>query len=135
MIDKRNLFEVGNFTLHSGGTSWFKIDCDNLLFDDIRFLAHYIVKEMKLVFDHAYGIPDGGIRLAEELNRYVPEEVAINATKILIVDDVLTTGKSMEDTKKEIEEAGEKVVGGVVIFARGKCPSWVVPVFQMYCNE
>lgn len=64
-------------------------------------------------------MPRGGLRLAEALKLYVTEGA------LLIVDDVLTTGASMEEFRNGREALG------AVIFARGHCPSWVVPLFQM----
>jgi orotate phosphoribosyltransferase len=47
----------------------------------------------------------------------------------LIVDDVLTTGKSMEEMRKKHSNV---LTIGVVLFARGKCPKWVEPIFNMW---
>ena len=54
--------------------------------------------------------------------------VSSDAVEGLIVDDVLTTGGSMVDHRAAL---GGSRCKGVVIFARGECPSWVVPLFQM----
>jgi len=44
----------------------------------------------------------------------------------LIVDDVLTTGTSMIEMQKQYPNAI-----GVVMFARGPCPSWVSSIFSL----
>lgn len=115
-----SLFNVGKFKLHSGSNSSFKIDCDYLSNSDIEALASLIADIIG--FGKVIGVPRGGIRLAKALEKYCSDN---NTT--LIVDDVLTTGNSMEEAKSKLED--EKVIG-VVIFARGKCPSWVISLFK-----
>ena len=117
-----NLFRLGLFRLHSGDLSTWKIDCEALSDNDIRTLATII--ECRFEFSQAVGIPKGGLRLAEELNLrpHTP------GAPVLIVDDVLTTGNSMEEKRREI--GGTPI--GVVIFSRGLCPSWVYPIFAFW---
>jgi hypothetical protein len=67
------------------------------------------------------GIPTGGLKLAQQLEQY-----AVDDGYLLIVDDVLTTGGSMMSMRKQYPEAR-----GLVVFARGPCPAWVTPIFQM----
>jgi len=118
-----NLFKSGDFILHSGGKSNFFIDCDTLSDADWQALARYIY-DKGFRFRKVIGIPRGGLKLAEALKPYCfpnPEY------PILIVDDVLTTGKSMEEEKIKHNES----VIGIVIFARNPCPNWIKAVFQM----
>ncbi len=117
-----NLFQTGEFTLHSGGVSDFKIECDALTEKDLETFARLI--SQKYDFSFVVGIPTGGEALAEKLEKYVNEY----ASKTLIVDDILTTGASMEDYHWDID--GKENMG-VVIFARGPCPDWITPIFSM----
>lgn len=119
-----SLFERRNFIGHSGDQLDFKIECDDLDYDDLETLAYIISK--KFTFCKVHGVPSGGNRLATALRRY--EEPA--ELRHLLVDDILTTGASMEYYKKM--ELSDKPVIGVVLFARGKCPNWIVPLFQMW---
>jgi len=121
------LFQCEKFRSHSGLELNFKIDCDYLSSDDIQCIARLIAKKSR--FGHVYGIPRGGTRLAEALEPYVDSSVGT----LLIVDDVLTTGHSMEEAKRYFVETLKYEVEGWVIFARGKLPSWVNAVF--YLNE
>lgn len=114
-----NLFQQGNFILHSGGKSGWKIDCDALTDMDWDTLALMISERCK--FGAAIGIPRGGVKLAEALKQYITEG------ETLIVDDVLTTGTSME---RERQRQGGKPTG-FVVFARDKCPDWITALFQM----
>jgi orotate phosphoribosyltransferase len=115
------IFWLGRFTLHSGAESKFKIDCDALTEQDLEALA-WVLAEKLPPFLRVEGVPSGGLELARELERYCDE----NAKLTLIVDDVLTTGASMEEQRN-----GRSDVIGCVIFARGECPSWVLPLFKM----
>ncbi len=117
------LFETGAFKLHSGSTSNFKINCDSLTDEDWQTLARIIAERYR--FGFVVGIPTGGMKLAEALVPYITEGSRLT----LIVDDVLTTGKSMKG--KGAEYPGSI---GVVVFARGRCPSWVTPIFTMHAG-
>lgn len=122
-----DLFIKKDWVMHSGEKSNFKIECDALTDEDLETIAHLIYSKFK--FFRVMGIPRGGTRLAEKLKNYVIE----GEDKILIVDDVLTTGASMEQAKhahhRNLIDADR--ITGVVVFARGKCPDWVHPIFDM----
>lgn len=117
------LIRFGWFASHSKFQLPWKIDADALSDDDVSALADII--RCKFSFGHVEGIPKGGLRLAKAL---LPH--ATPGHPLLIVDDVLTTGASMERAREQT--AG--VVGhtiGVVIFARGRCPDWIWPIFSV----
>lgn len=112
------LFQLGEFTLHSGMQSAWKIDCDALTDTDIATLA-VMLKEILPAFGSVEGIPHGGLRLAAALAAFA------TGGPILIVDDVLTTGRSMEEQRN-----GRDAIGAV-IFARAACPKWITPLFML----
>lgn len=112
------LFQTGNFRLHSGAEADFKIECDALTDHDWAALAGIMVTRIP-PFGEVEGVPSGGLQLAAELEVYASEG------PVLIVDDVLTTGASMEE-----QRAGRDAIGAVV-FARGECPEWVTPLFTL----
>lgn len=58
-----NLFQHGDFTLHSGARSNFKIDCDALTDEDIDSIARIIVKWLPAPVRGVLGIPIRGVRL------------------------------------------------------------------------
>lgn len=116
------LIELGEFESHSGIRLPWKINCDALGEGDIQAIAKIIAD--KIEFRDVYGIPRGGIRLEQALKPYARTDLKY---PMLIVDDVLTTGKSMEEALERV--ANSKHTIGVVIFARGECPRWVVPIF------
>src|SRR5229473_5311299 len=89
-----NLFQSGTFLLHSGSESNFKIECDALTDEYLNTIANLIAKKIR--FSAVYGIPRCGIRLADSLGKYKTPNSCL-----LIVDDVLTTGNSMEEAKRK----------------------------------
>jgi hypothetical protein len=115
-----SLFKYGEFKLHSGEETWFKIDCDALDDEDLRVLALLIYENVG-TFGRVEGVPTGGTRLADALRQYANYA----SEKLVIVDDVCTTGASMEE-----QRAGRDAYG-YVIFCRGACPKWVTPIFRM----
>lgn len=110
------LFVNGELTSHSGLSLPYKIECDALSDAEIATIAAEVAR--RITFQEVIGVPRGGLRLAAALERYRSDTGGL-----LIVDDVLTTGRSMEELR-----AGH-IAQGVVIFARGPCPTWVTPLF------
>ncbi len=122
MITEEHLFQQGNFRLHSGAQSWFKIECSSLIDEDWATIARLIAEGVK--FSAVIGVPNGGLKLAKALQSYTSSETNLPT---LIVDDVLTTGNSLEQVRKTVKDE----TLGVVLFARGRCPNWITPIFQM----
>ncbi len=123
-----NLFKKEKIKLSSGKISDFKIECDVFTDEDWECLAYLISKKIK--FKSVKWIPTGGNKLAEYLLKY---RINDKSLPLLICDDVLTTGNSMENLKGLLIDVGvkNKDIKGVVIFARGKCPNWITPLFPM----
>jgi len=123
-----SLFQRKDFIMHSGDKGYFKIECDDLTDEDIETIALIISK--KYDFKQVRGVPTGGDRLMRALFKYRNPESDV----FLIVDDVLTTGSSMIEKFFEVLKEGHKLehIQGVVVFARGSCPTWVDPIFQMW---
>ena len=92
-----NLFQYKKFTLHSGGISYFKIECDAITKEDYKTLAKIVSDKIK--FKDVYGVPRGGIPFEKALKEYISND----SNNLLIVDDVLTTGGSMQE---EIHQIG-----------------------------
>ena len=108
------LFERGNFMLHSGDTTDWRINCEKLCNGSIQTLAWMIASKCD-PFGEVEGVPSGGVPLANELRQYV------TAGPLLIVDDVLTTGDSME-----AHRAGRDAMGFVIFNRSGESKlSWV----------
>jgi hypothetical protein len=112
-----NLFERKTFNSHSGLPLQWKIECDALTVEDLSTLAFLV--SLKYRFGSVVGVPTGGLRFASALQPYC------TSGPRLIVDDVLTTGKSINEYKKFDDDIG------VVIFSRGSCPDWVTPIFEV----
>jgi hypothetical protein len=114
------MFVPGPYRSHSGLLLPFKVDCDALTRQDWETLAAFIARRV-CPFFQVLGVPQGGLPLQNALRSY--QDASSKTT--LIVDDVLTTGASMEEFARDVP--GPRV--GVVLFARGHCPSWVFPIF------
>lgn len=119
-----SLFIRKDFISHAGIELDFKIECDSLTDEDLETLA--FIASTKLLFRGVIGIPRGGLRFAEALKKW---EIPNPSLPLLIVDDVLTTGKSMNEYK---EKYSTEFIMGLVIFSRmTNPPHWITPLFRM----
>ena len=121
-----NLFQYKKFTLHSGGISYFKIECDAITKEDYKTLAKIVSDKIK--FKDVYGVPRGGIPFEKALKEYISND----SNNLLIVDDVLKTGGYMEEAKLKFQNQNYDKIIGVVVYARGDSPNWIQPVFKMH---
>lgn len=117
------VWDDAKIMLSGGEYTEFKIECDALTKKDIACFAKLICE--KTPFCEVVSVPTGGDRIAKELRQYCTID-----GPVLIVDDVLTTGASMNKAKAEISDT--KMVIGVVLFARREPPKWIIPIFRMY---
>ena len=124
-----HLFQSIDFKSHSGLELKWKIECDALS-DPEWFTISQMIMEITSPFKEAIGIPRGGTKLGNLLNQYGTGK---KEDPILLVDDVLTTGKSMVDYREEmdIERWQKSCALGWVVFARIKTPKWITALFQM----
>lgn len=119
---REDLFQRGRFTLSSGAASAWKIECDSLTEGDVDALGK-MISEVVPSFGAAVGVPRGGVRIAAAVEKYAtPGEPTV-----LVVDDVLTTGGSIQRFREQLTGP----VVGAVVFARGPCPAWVIPLFSL----
>lgn len=116
------LFQVGNFTLHSGEQSTWKVECDSpaVGWHGLAMMA----RERIAHYSAIYPVPRGGIPFAEALRSVLTED---ENAPVLVVDDVLTTGASIIEVMAQ--HPGSR---GLVAFARGPLPPrvdalWIQP--------
>ena len=124
MID---LFQKLDFTSHSGLDLSWKIEMDALSRDEWECIAH-MISEQSVPFREAIGIPRGGTILGTLLNQHGTGK---REHPICIVDDVLTTGGSMNEFKRKRQWRNPTKYIGWVVFARSRPPDWVNVLFQM----
>ena len=121
-----SLFKSGEFSSHSGIVLGWKIDCDALSQASLECLALEFAK--RNAYKEVIGIPSGNMRFAKALKKHIKPD----ADQLLIVDDVLTTGKSMYDAYHKF--SGQyRQTKGVVLWSRMKNPpSWIIPIFNLH---
>ncbi len=121
------MFQWSEFKSHAGLTLKWKIICDALTEEDWDSLARLVASRYD--FKLAVGVPQGGLAFAAALNKYAKS--AHTGLPIIITDDVLTTGGSMEEVKRELVKQYNGSILGVVLFARGQVPVWVRSIFNL----
>jgi hypothetical protein len=115
-----SLFQRGYFKLASGQTAGWKIECDSLTDEDWETIAE-MIRERITPYGHVEGMPRGGLKLASILNRW-----AVPGQGLLLVDDVYTTGGSIERSR------GDREARGVVVFARNPITQdWIEALFTL----
>ncbi|QKQ99556.1 orotate phosphoribosyltransferase [Metallosphaera tengchongensis] len=135
---RRKLLLIGSFILTSGKTSPYYIDLRRFpSFPEFSDVVSDAIEKVKGVdFDFVVGIATGGVPLASYLacrlgkpmgyvrvekkghgtDKLVEAEVADR--KVLLVDDVATTGGSLERAIMEVKRSGAKSVHALVIVDR-----------------
>ncbi|AWR99751.1 orotate phosphoribosyltransferase [Metallosphaera hakonensis] len=138
VLIKRKLLLIGNFVLTSGRTSPYYIDLRRFPsfpeFPQVVDEALAKIKDMN--FDIVLGVATGGVPLASfiackmnlpmgyvrvEKKGYGTDklvEAEVSNKRVLIVDDVATTGGSIEKASLEVSKSGGNVVGALVIVDR-----------------
>ena len=128
MID---LFQKKIFVSHSGVDLKWKIEMDALSHKEWECIASMIM-ELTPPFKEAIGIPRGGNILGKLMNHHGTGK---REDPICIVDDVLTTGGSMNEFKTKRQWRNPSKYIGWVVFSRSQTPHWVNALFQMPYND
>jgi hypothetical protein len=118
MNKEKSLFERVSFTLPSGESTNWRIDCSALSEGDLECLAQLAATRVGN-FGRVEPISPTARPFADALRRHA------TGGPVLLVDDVLASGATMEDYR------GDREAVGVVIFARGPAPEWVRPLFYV----
>ncbi|MBS1706556.1 MAG: orotate phosphoribosyltransferase [Armatimonadetes bacterium] len=142
LLEQSGAILRGHFLLTSGRHSdvYFEkfriLEQPQVLSALCRQVAEHFANE---VFDAVAGPTTGGIIIAFEVARqmglpaiYVETENGVKmlrrgktlspGTRVLVVDDVLTTGKSIEETIQAIRQAGGKVSATSALIDRAESP-------------
>jgi len=128
-VTKIDLFQSIDFKSHSGLNLNWKIECEALSSSEWGTISNMIMKSSP-PFSKALGIPKGGVRLAALLNEHATGN---EKDPVCIVDDVLTTGESMEHFLSQYSRNRDIpfTAIGWVVFARVQTPNWITALFQM----
>ena len=123
------MFKWQPFKSHAGKRLSWKIECDDLTQEDIDCLADLIC--MTHSYRNVEHPPTKSANLINLVRKLSLHKTPDGNYDYLIIDDVLTTGKSMEDIYIHLVENHGKRIRGIVIFARSDCPHWIEPIFQL----
>lgn len=137
---EHGIVKKGSFTLRSGATSSFYIDmrmlCSHIdLLQDVASSAVGLIDPDK--YDHICGVPYGALPLAtamaltmhkpllflrKEVKTYGTQQLLEGSwqigDRVLLVEDVITSGQSIMEAVEKIEAAGLFVAGIIVIVDR-----------------
>ena len=91
-----DLFQKCDFISHAGLHLKWKIEMDALSDAEWDTCATMIMEYQKRPFYKAEGIPRGGVKLANALNKYASGTFQFEF-EVLICDDVYTTGASFRE--------------------------------------
>jgi orotate phosphoribosyltransferase len=125
------LFEIGDFILHSGQRTNFRINCDVLTAEVWRAIAAFAAPIIG-DFTQIHSIPRGGDALANAMQPYANFAPTPRSVTVLICDDVLTTGASMKKAQNMYPDVRTK---GLVLYARGPAPNWIKVVFTLSLQQ
>lgn len=128
-----DLFQAIDFTSHAGKALNWKIEMDALSMQEWDCLAQMIYEYEPRNFGEVIGIPRGGLPLQRALEGYATGN---EKDPILIVDDVLTTGGSMNTFRMDycLDRDPRRSYMGWVVFARTPLEhsnSWISSLFTM----
>lgn len=141
----------GHFKLSSGRHSAFYLQCARVLMEPMRAsrlaaaLAAKMPRELRASVDKVVSPAMGGIIFGHEMGRALGKEAIFlerpegtfefrrgfdlkQGDKVLVVEDVVTTGLSSKEAMKAVEAAGGEVVGLVsLVDRRGEGVTFDVP--------
>lgn len=86
-------------------------------------LTYFVARKgIKLYMDHPYGVSVKSITTEKDQRLYIDRSQmeAMKGKRILIVDDVISTGKSLEALERLADAAGGIIVGKMSILAEGE---------------
>ncbi|MFN7105503.1 MAG: orotate phosphoribosyltransferase [Pyrobaculum sp.] len=144
MIERLSkVVKFGRFQLSSGLESPFYVDLREVLGDPELFqwvVDQYRSILSRLDFEVIIGVATGGIPYASVLGYLMKkpfgyvrveakrhglsrlvEGVDVSNRRLAVIDDVMTTGKSVVEVLNAVREAGGRVVGVVVFLDREQC--------------
>lgn len=145
----------GHFKLSSGRHSAYYLQCARVLMEPMRAsrlaaaLAAKMPRELRASVDKVVSPAMGGIIIGHEMGRALGKEAIFlerpegtfefrrgfdlqQGDKVLVVEDVVTTGLSSKEAMKAVEAAGGEVVGLVsLVDRRGDEVTFDVPYYAL----
>ena len=125
-LHKNNIIKFGDFTLTSGKNSSYYIDLrlvpsfPHQFRKMIKNLQNLIIEKTGLDnFDSLASVPTGGLVITKEYGTTKSIEGKVESgMKVVVVDDVMTTGTSVLNGIKQLKESGLSISSVFVIINR-----------------
>ena len=140
---EKGIIKKGNFILKSGEKSNMYIDLKSIISYPIlhKDICNELIKKFnsKLKYNTLCGTPYGAIPLASyiSISQNIPmvllrkekknygtikliEGVYNKNNKVILLEDVVTTGKSVEEAAQILEDYGLEIVQIITVFSRSK---------------
>ncbi len=156
-IKKAEIVKEGQFKLRSGATSNFYLDVRKLFGDpDLLSAISGVIRKMlpddtTCIAGSGYGgLPFAAavalinktklsaVRNEEKshgIKKSVEGYVPGKKDRVVIVEDLFTTGSSILDTAKELKRGGAKVIGAIVVINRSKIRNFLIPLQHLFTLE
>lgn len=132
--------DISEFSLHSGGKSFWKVDCDSLRPSELVIISGKI-REMVGPYTRVVAVNSSLGSIVYDLRAHMLsiKQVTPRVHTTLIIDDVYTTGASLISTYEVVEQeyknAGleEYEIKAVVLFNRSgnSLPYWAHALFTI----
>lgn len=114
--------------LYSGALSYWKVGCDALTDEELNWFAKMISVVVE-PFGVVEYVPTGARRIGEKVEKYA----LTGHPTVLIVDDVLTTGNSMESFRRDVQilYPNAKIIGATMFNRSGIHIDWINSIWYM----
>ncbi len=156
-IKKAEIVKKGRFKLRSGAISNLYLDVRKL-FGDPDLLSAISGAIRKMLSDGTTCIAGsgyGGLPFASAvalvsktklsavrnekknhgIKKLIEGYVPTKKDKIVIVDDLFTTGSSILNTAKELKKTGARIIGAIVVIKRSKIRNFLIPLQYLFTLE
>lgn len=127
------LFQSGDFLLHSGQHSAWKLECEAITLDEMKVIAKLLAERLP-AFSRTVSVSEDSNNPATILRGCLAQYAEETNKTLIVVDDVFTTGSTMSSARRKLQESyvySQYNIMGAVIFAREPIFDWIIPLFTL----